>query len=63
MAHSQPEGTETFKIFMYIFMMCEMENDTFGNKYQKWKKKKSGLLKQVKQEEIINLLTHFLLER
>lgn len=37
MAHIQPGKTETFEIFMYIFMMCEMENDTSGNKYQKLK--------------------------
>lgn len=32
MAHIQPAETETVKIFMYIFMGCEMENDTPGNK-------------------------------
>lgn len=35
MAHTQPAETETVKIFMYIFMGCEMENDTPGNKYPK----------------------------
>lgn len=38
MAHIQPAETETVKIFMYIFMGCEMENDTPGNKYPKMKK-------------------------
>lgn len=60
MAHTQPAETETVKIFMYIFMGCEMENDTPGNKYPKTKKVSNKASKPLRSHVTPAL---FLLER
>lgn len=59
MAHIQPAEIETVKIFMYIFMGCEMENDTPGNKYPKMKKVSNKTSKPLRSHVIPAL---FLLE-
>lgn len=56
MAHIQPAETETVKIFMYIFMECEMENDTPGNKYPKMKKVSNKTSKPLRSHMAPSLL-------